>query len=129
MNFWGTWCPPCVEEFPHIAALAKHFGERHDFSLLAVSCGPPDQDEDLPLLREETQDFLRRKKSELPTYADRGAVTRGILIKTAHMTGYPFTVVIDRQGVIRGVWEGYGARTAQEMESLVAKLLEEKKGA
>src|ERR1700753_3399672 len=25
INFWGTWCPPCREEFPHIEELAHHY--------------------------------------------------------------------------------------------------------
>ncbi|MEZ6071772.1 MAG: TlpA disulfide reductase family protein [Pirellulales bacterium] len=37
LNFWGTWCPPCRQEFPHVAALYDHFADRDDFRLLAVS--------------------------------------------------------------------------------------------
>ena len=46
IDFWGTWCPPCAEELPHIAALATRFSGQLDFQVLAVSCGPDNRNED-----------------------------------------------------------------------------------
>src|SRR5688500_14158865 len=53
VNFWGTWCPPCVEEVPHIAALEKKHKDSKDFKLLAVSSAP-DPAADVDELRDET---------------------------------------------------------------------------
>src|SRR5262249_22309983 len=39
LNFWGTWCPPCVHEFPDILSLQQEHRERTDFKVVAVSCG------------------------------------------------------------------------------------------
>ncbi|RMF97283.1 MAG: TlpA family protein disulfide reductase, partial [Planctomycetota bacterium] len=38
LNFWGTWCPPCRQEAPHIDALYQTFGGNEGFRLLSVSC-------------------------------------------------------------------------------------------
>ena len=57
VNYWGTWCPPCVRELPQIEAIGERFAGREDFRLLAVSCGQG-ADEDFQTLREETEHFL-----------------------------------------------------------------------
>ena len=41
LNFWATWCPPCVEEIPSLVALQKQLGDK--VVILAVST---DEDED-----------------------------------------------------------------------------------
>src|SRR5687767_5801206 len=28
LNFWGTWCPPCIQEFPHIVALRDKYHDQ-----------------------------------------------------------------------------------------------------
>ena len=53
VNFWGTWCPPCRAEFPHIVELNAEFAGRDDFRLYAVSCGSMTRDEDLRALRSD----------------------------------------------------------------------------
>ena len=40
--------------------------------------------------------------------------------------GYPTTLVLDRQGIIRGMWVGYQRGYEQQIEKLVAELLAEK---
>ena len=37
INFWATWCPPCVEEMPSLRRLAHRMADEPDFSMLAIS--------------------------------------------------------------------------------------------
>ena len=122
LNFWGTWCPPCKREFPHIVAIAKLLAENSNFKLVSVSCGEG-TDADLNELRSETQAFLLMNRTDIPVYADQNAATRRGLMLVAQMHGYPFTVVLDKSGVIRGVWEGYQQGSEVEMQTLVADLI------
>lgn len=123
LNFWGTWCPPCQRELPHLVHLIERFEDKKDFLPLLVSCGTGP--EDLDELRGETAEFLAQHDYHVPTYADVHQATRRGLVKTAGMRGYPFTAVLDRQSIIRGVWEGYDPDGPQQMAALVEKLLSE----
>lgn len=125
LNFWGTWCPPCTQEFPHLVKLIWRFEDQKDFLPLLVSCGNggPEQLDDL---RSATARFLEQHRYNVPTYADLHLATRNGLVKTADMRGYPFTVVLDRHSTIRGVWEGYEPQGPQQMADLVDTLLRSK---
>lgn len=129
INFWGTWCPPCREELPHVVALNDRFRKREPFQLFAVSCGSG-YDSDLAELTEETTAFLRQQEFELPTYADPEAVTRMAVLEILGGTtfSYPTTLVLDESGVVRGVWVGYMPGEEREVEALVEKLLTGQEG-
>ena len=122
VNFWATWCGPCQQELPELAAMAKSFAGDADFRLLAVSCG----DEEPDLLRANTAATLQYLKVDVPTYADPDRVTRTAYGRVANFRGFPTTVLLDRDGVIRAVWEGYHPGAVAEMETLVKRLLENK---
>ncbi len=69
INFWATWCEPCVEEFPD---LVKIYNENKDssFEFLSVSVNLPSEIEDKvkPFLKEQSADFpvvvIEEKRSE-----------------------------------------------------------------
>jgi thiol-disulfide isomerase/thioredoxin len=123
VNFWATWCPPCQEELPEIAALWVQLRDQPDFRLLAVSCN--DEDRDLGPLRERTKEFLARKQFQLPTYADRAEGTRRAVSMALDESGFgfPTTLVLDQAGIIRGVWVGYKPGIGDELKQLVGELL------
>lgn len=124
LNFWGTWCPPCRLEFPHIAKLNAELGHRDDFSVLAVSCGGS-MPEDANQLRENSKAFLREMNVQMPIYQDRDAATRRALQSADGFPGYPTTYIIDRDGYIRGMWSGFAPGVEGEMRELVGRLLQE----
>ncbi|MEX0978027.1 MAG: TlpA disulfide reductase family protein [Pirellulales bacterium] len=126
INYWGTWCPPCLREFPEIVELGLRFAAREDFRLVAVSCGQRD-DPTLDELREQTAAFLQSRAVAMPIYADQNAASRRamMLLLGLEDLAYPTTLVLDRQGLIRGFWQGYHRGAASEMSELVERLLAE----
>ena len=124
VNYWGTWCPPCRMEFPHIVDLAARFADRPEFRIYAVSCGQGG-DEDLESLRGTTEEFLEIAKVDLPTYADQNQASRQALslVLEDHQFGYPTTILLDRSGAIRGLWRGYQRGTEIEMLRAIESLL------
>ena len=125
INFWGTWCPPCIRELPEIVDLSERYAGRDAFRLYAVSCGQ-ERDADLGALREETEMFLQARGSKLPTYADQNGATRQAMSLTLGISvAYPTTLILDRQGTVRGFWQGYTPHASDEMSELIDKLLAE----
>ncbi len=85
LNFWATWCPPCVAEMPSLERLHRALGPE-GLSVVTVST---DEDE------AELRRFVSRLALTLPVLKDPG----GRLAASAyHTTGYPETFVLDREG-------------------------------
>lgn len=122
LSFWGTWCPPCLMDLPHIVDLWQKFRERDDFLLLAVSCGRGGR-EDIEELRADTAALFANQRIDMPAYADTAFVTRGSFEKVQALRGYPTTLVIDRRGRIRKVWVGFDPKMPGQLERLVEELL------
>src|SRR3989304_1693678 len=46
LNFWATWCPPCIKEFPDIIKLYDQY-ESKGLQVIAISMNEPDELEDI----------------------------------------------------------------------------------
>jgi thiol-disulfide isomerase/thioredoxin len=125
LNLWGTWCPPCREELPHMAELRQRFAGQPTFRLLAVSYPPIGQPDDVQSLRKETADLLNTLHVDLPTYCDPGNATLKAVDETIALEGYPTTLLLDRRGVVRAVWAGYRPGVEAEMERFIDAILSE----
>lgn len=123
LNFWGTWCPPCRVEFPHMVDLAGKLAPNADFQVLSVSCegGPTDRQ----TLREETEGFLKSQGAAITTYYDADMATRRSVALACGLENfaYPTTLIFDRRGTIRGFWQGFQSGDELAMTELVAELL------
>ena len=85
LNFWATWCGPCVQEMPSLLQLHHQLP---GVTILAVSV---DEDADA------YQRFVERRHIDLITVRDPQEKAAGLF----HTDMWPETYVIDRQGVIR----------------------------
>lgn len=86
LNFWATWCPPCVEETPALNRLQRYIDARGGM-VLGVSV-----DDDAAAYEK----FLKDQAVSFPTYRDptkKSALEYGTSI-------YPETYIIDRRGKI-----------------------------
>ena len=123
LNYWGPWCPPCQIEFPHLVELHEHFRANPDFLFISVSCsGGPGDDASM---EPSTAAFLVAQKASFLTYRDAFQHSREHLSRVAELGGfaYPTTVVLDRQGVIRGLWVGYQSGDEVAMQQVIEEVL------
>ena len=127
INFWGTWCPPCREELPHLMRLYAAWQKEPQFRFISVSCSHSGDDTPATV-GPETQAFLAAEHYDLPVYCDPEAAFRIPVSLGLRFDGfqYPTTLIADAQGKVRGVWIGFSRGDDHEMERLIRELLAER---
>lgn len=124
INFWGTWCGPCMIEFPGLVKLSERLESETDFRFIPVSC-PPGRDIAIEELKAATEAYYLEKDFELTCHYDPGGVTRMTLVQDLRLSGfsYPTTVLIDQEGDVQAFWMGYRPGVEEQMEEKVRELL------
>lgn len=113
LDFWATWCPPCVESVPWLKRLHQEFSD-DPFTLLGVSL---DQDE------ADWTTFVQEKEMSWEQYYDgENRITPEFLPPEFAIPTY---VVIDGRGLIRGVFIGDDRTSLRRLEATVEDCLEE----
>lgn len=84
LNFWGTWCPPCREEWPTIQKLYETKKDKVDFVLIAM------QDEEAAVVK-----FLKENNYTVPVYIAQSPISNNVLPKV-----FPTTFLLDKNGRI-----------------------------
>lgn len=109
VNFWATWCGPCISEMPLFARIYEKYREQ-GFELLAISG-------DDPADRELVGQFAQKHQLNFPVLYDEGAA------KLYDVDGYPVSVFIDRQGNVRFVQDGAFDAVGRRLEIILNELL------
>ena len=94
VNFWATWCAPCIEEFPDLVKIDNDYKGKIDFITITL--------DDVEELNTGVPKFLRRMKAEMPTFLlktdDEGAAISTVYKDWAG--GLPFTIFFDGKGAV-----------------------------
>jgi thiol-disulfide isomerase/thioredoxin len=93
LNFWATWCPPCLAEMPSINKLHQQFANDQEVVFLLI-----DADSDF----KKSQGYLDRKKYSLPLFTFASEIP-----ETIFKGSLPTTIVLDKKGRI--AYNGVGA--------------------
>ncbi|MES2651327.1 MAG: TlpA disulfide reductase family protein [Bacteroidota bacterium] len=93
LNFWATWCPPCLAEMPSINQLHQQFAGDEEVVFLLI-----DADGNFT----KSQAYLDRKKYKMPIYALASSIPKEIFNGSL-----PTTLVFDKKG--RVAYNGVGA--------------------
>lgn len=109
VNFWATWCAPCRREMPVLQDLS----EAHASDLAIVGLAIDDL--------ETVRDFVNELKISYPI-----AVGNADVMATQRAWGnsagaLPYTVLVDRDGIIR--WQHLGEVTREELDEVLAAFL------
>ena len=108
LNFWATWCPPCVEELPSLMTMQNRMKGK-GVVVLAISI---DVDGDA------YHRFLKQHDVNLLTIRDPDQKVSRVY----GTSGWPETFIIDREGVLRRKFVGPVDWTAPEVTQFLGKL-------
>ena len=110
VSFWGTWCPPCKEEFPE---LVRVFRTNSAAGLQVLAVNGRDQESSTKAV----QKFVDRYAATFLVVLD----DRGALRQSLKLVGLPTTVFVDSAGVVRLV--NVGPISPTELDRGVALIL------
>lgn len=110
VNLWATWCPPCVEEMPSLARLAKTL-KPEDIAVLPLSS-------DRRGAKAVEAFFDKHKITGLPVLIDPHSAA----MRAFKARGLPTSIVIDRQGQERARVEGSANWSAPDAVETVQRL-------
>ena len=112
VNFWATWCAPCVREMPALDALQAKFGTDR-FVIVAVSLDR--------LGFAKINPFLERiGVGRLTVLLDQ----KRALYRKVNGQGLPTTLLLDHEGKVRGYLEGPAEWDGKEAEALIRYYLD-----
>ncbi len=111
LNFWATWCFPCMKLIPHEIELVKTFQEQ-PFDIVGVNC-----DADISKARAA----VARTKMTWRSFRDR-IDNKSTITKQWKVLGFPSLYLIDHHGTIRKRW--VGSPPADELRHMIAVLLD-----
>jgi thiol-disulfide isomerase/thioredoxin len=115
MDFWATWCPPCVASIPSIQKMSEKFAAAE--SPVTVIGINQDQGK-----TRTVKSFVDKRKITFQQVMDEGEI--GNLYG---VTGIPTTVILDREGVVQYVHIGGSATIGDELGVKVEKILKGEK--
>ncbi len=109
INFWATWCPPCIAEMGSINALYNKLKADPRFVFILV-----DADSDLTAATA----FMEKHGYDLPLYRVAGPVSEKVFGGSL-----PTTLIIDAKGVLVRKHEGIANYDTRKMESFMQSLI------
>lgn len=127
LNFWASWCPPCIEELPMFQELDQKLNSAEEVVLNIVLVNTEEQEHAIPFLREKLHVELENAAfaaTSLQTvmYRNQGVEmdSGGKLTRKYRLRGLPTTMIIDADGIVQDIWIGF--LTAGKVKQLLAKV-------
>jgi len=109
VNFWATWCEPCIKEFPDLVALAK---ARSDIRVISVSIDDPGE-------RAAVEEFLQKQKPSFKVYLKAAGADEAFIngVDPKWSGAVPLNIVFDAEGKRTSFLEG--ETTREKLEALL----------
>ena len=111
VNFWASWCGPCRQEMPLLNAIHNKY-KPLGFTVLGVN---------VEERVDNARSFIHERPVDFPILLD----SNNQISQLYNVLAMPTTVVIDRDGNIRFIHQGYQAGDEAKYHTMVKKLVRE----
>ena len=108
LDFWGTWCPPCVESVPELRNLHKRYSKDSSFVLIGISS---DRDDEV------WKQFTEKNRMVWPQYRDRDRK----ILSAFNIRAFPTYMVIDHEGIVRFQSVGFSWLRSANLDDAIKK--------
>jgi len=113
IDFWATWCGPCLKSFPAMVEVQDRFLENEDVIFLYVNTLEfPGREADY------IREFLIKKGFDIPVYLDRVTPNADSLSEKLGITTLPSKFILDKSGEIRYQDSGFLGNHQEFVEEL-----------
>ncbi len=116
IDFWATWCPPCVQATPYLQKLQDKYRSR---GLVVIGANAAEHSADA--YKNGARRFATKHGLKY-----RMTVGNDDLAQTLQVEGFPTVFIVDRKGIIRRVLVGFGPEEVPVWEATIEKLLAQK---
>ncbi len=108
LNFWATWCKPCLAELPKIEEFQKEWEGKSGLKLITVSI-------DDPRSQKQIKPFVHRHGFEFPVYTDSNQEA----LRKLGGRGVPFNVLISTDGNILDAHAGFKEKDTETWAEMI----------
>lgn len=115
VNLWATWCLPCIEEMPHLVEMQEKYRDK-GLEIIGLDVDPE--------TKKQIEEFAAKQKLNytLGWAEDKLQIE---FVKVTRLEGIPQTILINREGQLRGIFTGGGKNTIIKMKETVEKVINE----
>ncbi|PRC91343.1 TlpA family protein disulfide reductase [Solimicrobium silvestre] len=110
VNFWATWCGPCVQEMPELSAMQTELAAKK-ISFIGIGIDSPDS----------MAEFAKKYKITYPLFVAGMSGTQLATDLGNRSGGLPFTVILDKSGAVVKTYRGRLDMTQLRQDILAVK--------